>query len=145
MQSIATAPLGRLTRRPEFLRVARGRRKAVAPGLVLQAASLENETPGPHPRVGFTASKKVGNAVARNRARRRLKAAVKDVLTERAGEDMDYVVIARAATVARSYALLLEDLRGALHRVHRSPRHRSTERHPANAAASEPDFQGGER
>ena len=71
--------------------------------------------------------------------------AVKDVLTERAGEDMDYVVIARAATVARSYALLLEDLRGALHRVHRSPRHRSTERHPANAAASEPDFQGGER
>jgi ribonuclease P protein component len=77
------------------------------------------ETPGPHPRVGFTASKKVGNAVARNRARRRLKAAVKLVLGERAGENMDYVVIARAATVERPYAALLEDLRGALHRVHR--------------------------
>ena len=118
MQSIATAPLGRLTRRPEFLRVARGRRKAVAPGLVLQAACAEPEVPGPHPRIGFTASKKVGNAVTRNRARRRLKAAVKDVLTERAGEGVDYVVIARAATIGRTYAELLGDLRGALDRVH---------------------------
>jgi ribonuclease P protein component len=124
MQSIATAPLGRLTRRPEFLRVARGRRKAVAPGLVLQAASLETAVIGPCPRVGFTASKKVGNAVARNRARRRLKAAVKDVLTERAGEAMDYVVIARAATAGRSYTALLGDLREALDRVHRPPKSR---------------------
>lgn len=126
MQSIATAPLGRLIRRPEFLRVARGRRKAVAPGLVLQAASLEAAVIGPCPRVGFTASKKVGNAVARNRARRRLKAAVKDVLTERAGEAMDYVVIARAATVGRPYAALLDDLRAALDRVHRPPKSRNS-------------------
>ena len=135
MQSIAAAPLGRLTRRPEFLRVARGRRKAVAPGLVLQAASLEPEISGPRPRVGFTASKKVGNAVARNRARRRLKAAVRDVLGERAGEAMDYVVIARAATVARPYAALLEDLRGAVDRVHRPRRPRPTDRRHSGAGA----------
>jgi ribonuclease P protein component len=124
MQSIAAAPLGRLTRRPEFLRVARGRRKAVAPGLVLQAATLLPECPGPYPRIGFTASKKVGNAVARNRARRRLKAAVKDVLSLRAGEEMDYVVIARAATVERPYAALLKDLRDTLDQVHRPRPHR---------------------
>jgi ribonuclease P protein component len=125
MQSIAPAPLGRLTRRPEFLRVARGRRKEVAPGLVLQAAVIEAECPGPYPRVGFTASKKVGNAVARNRARRRLKAVVKDVLSLRAGEAVDYVLIARAATVKRSYAALVEDLRGTLDRIHRPHKDRT--------------------
>ena len=123
MQSIATAPLGRLTRRPEFLRVARGRRKAVAPGLVLQAAPSPPETQGPAPRIGYTASKKVGNAVARNRARRRLRAAANDVIGTDAspGEAMDYVVIARAATVERGYADLLDDLRSTLKRVHRGP------------------------
>ncbi len=72
------ATVGRLTRRPEFLRVADGRRKWVAPGLILQA--LERQPPADGngdraARAGFTASAKVGNAVARNRARRRLKAA----------------------------------------------------------------------
>lgn len=135
MQSIATAPLGRLTIRPEFLRVARGRLKAVAPGLVLQAAAVLPEVSGPRPRIGFTASKKVGNAVARNRARRRLKAAVKDVFAERIGEPMDYVVIARAATVARPYSALLEDLRSTLDRVHRPPRQRSRDDHRPGESA----------
>jgi ribonuclease P protein component len=121
MRSIAEAPLGRLTKRPEFLRVARGRRKAVAPGLVLQGAATPPEADGPLPRIGYTASKKVGNSVARNRARRRLRAVVNDVVGTRNGEAMDYVVIARAATVDRPYGDLVEDLRGALERMHRSP------------------------
>ena len=124
MRSIATALLGRLTRRPDYLRVARGRRKAVTAGLVLQASSMS----GPRPRVGYTASKKVGNAVARNRARRRLKAVVHDVLSERADEAMDYVLIARATTVARSYDDLLNDLRQALDRVNRPQEHRSRDK-----------------
>jgi ribonuclease P protein component len=128
MQSIATAPLGRLTRRPEFLRVARGRRKAVAPGLVLQAAPCPSEIQGPAPRIGFTASKKVGNAVARNRARRRLRAVVNDVIGARGGEAMDYVVIARAATLERGYADLLDDLRATLAKVHRDTGERRGEK-----------------
>ena len=128
MRSIATALLGRLTRRPDYLRVARGRRKAVTPGLVLQASSLASSMSGPRPRVGYTASKKVGNAVARNRARRRLKAVVHDVLSERADEAMDYVLIARATTVARSYDDLLNDLRQALDRVNRPQEHRSRDK-----------------
>ena len=128
MRSIATALLGRLTRRPDYLRVARGRRKAVTPGLVLQASSLDLRSVGPRPRVGYTASKKVGNAVARNRARRRLKAVVQDVLSEHAGEAMDYVLIARATTVGRSYDDLLDDLRQALDRVNRPQEHRSRDK-----------------
>jgi ribonuclease P protein component len=119
MQSIAKAPLGRLIKRPEFLRVAKGRRKAVAPGLVLQGLPTPPDAVGPLPRIGFTASKKVGNAVARNRAKRRLRAAVHEVIGARAGEAMDYVVIARASTVVCDYADLVKDLRGALDRVSR--------------------------
>ena len=68
-------------------------------------------------RVGFTASRRVGNAVRRNRIRRRLKAAVEDVLAVHARPDRDYVVIGRAATLTRPYDALLSDLETALKRV----------------------------
>lgn len=67
--------------------------------------------------VGFTCSKKVGNSVARNRARRRLKAAVDEVFPSLARSGLDYVVIGRQETVTRPYSLLLQDLRTALKRV----------------------------
>lgn len=68
-------------------------------------------------RVGFTASRRVGNAVRRNRIRRRLKAAVGEVLAVHAKPDRDYVVIGRAATFKRPYSALLKDLETALKRV----------------------------
>ena len=72
---MATA-VGRLTQRSEFLRVAAARRKWAAPGLVLQACErTDDATASGPPRVGFTATRKVGGAVVRNRARRRLRAA----------------------------------------------------------------------
>jgi ribonuclease P protein component len=84
--------------------------------LVLQAA--------PHPlgarygvRVGFTASRKVGNAVVRNRAKRRLRAAAARVLSNQGKSGMDYVLIARGATAERPFAALLTDLELALRRV----------------------------
>src|SRR5208283_5941971 len=84
--------VGRLKRRSEFLRVAATRCKWAAPGLILQAAPAVSVAPPPSGgasvpaappsvpenadlRVGFTCSKKVGNSVARNRAKRRLRAA----------------------------------------------------------------------
>jgi ribonuclease P protein component len=110
---LARAALGRLKRRAEFLRAAAHGRKFSTPGLVLQAiASADNEL-----RVGFTCSKKVGNAVARNRARRRLKAAAAALMPKAAAPGHDYVLIGRIETVKRPYALLLQDLQLALKRV----------------------------
>ncbi len=117
-----TPPLRRLKTRPEFLRVARGGRKWATPGLVLQAGSATGSATGSAAGgmardeigIGFTASRKVGNAVARNRARRRLKAAAAEILPLDGLAGRDYVIIARAATLRRPYGLLLADLRQAL-------------------------------
>lgn len=119
------AEIGRLTRRSEFLRVARGRRKWAAPGLVLQARgspvapAREGDTAAQDApfRVGFTASRKVGGAVERNRAKRRLRAVVRAVMPELAAPGHDYVVIARGATLTREFAALKDDLRAALARL----------------------------
>ncbi|CAA7617431.1 Ribonuclease P protein component [Magnetospirillum sp. LM-5] len=118
--------LARLKKRADFLRIAAQRRKWATPGLILQAAPAPRfdlcAAPAPHMeadaiRVGFTCSKKVGNAVARNRARRRLKAAVAELFPDLAAAGLDYVVIGRTETVTRPYSLLLQDLRTALKRV----------------------------
>jgi ribonuclease P protein component len=103
--------LSRLTRRSEFLRVAGRGRKAARPALVLQALP---QPEGPV-RVGFTATKKIGNAVARNRAKRRLRAAARLTLTaDTLPGGWDLVLIARDGTAGRSWDRLLSDLRGAL-------------------------------
>jgi ribonuclease P protein component len=103
------AALARLKRRAEFLRVAGYRMKWVAPSLILQAAPSMLTAPS-KTRIGFTASRKVGMAVARNRARRRLKAAVAAMMPLHAATGHDYVLIARTGTARRPYAELLGDL-----------------------------------
>ena len=120
--------LGRLKTRPEFLKVAATGAKWVTPGLVLQARQ-RSAPPGPvttdtapdageEPvRVGFTVSRKVGNAIRRNRARRRLRAVVAEVLPEHGRAGCDYVLIGRAGTLDRRYADLVADLRTALARI----------------------------
>ena len=106
-----------LTRRPDFLRVAATRRRCVTPGLILQAAESSTELPESSFRLGFTASRKVGGAVQRNRARRRLKAAAGQVMTVHAVPGMDYVLVARAETVKRPFPGLIADLETALRRL----------------------------
>lgn len=113
--------LSRLKNRPDYLRVARGRRYAV-PGLVLQAKSrseADAASTGPEEvRIGFTATKKTGNAVKRNRIRRRLKAAASEVMSVAAKPGYDYVLVGRAATFDRPWQSLLDDLGLALQMVH---------------------------
>ncbi len=71
-------------------------------------------------RVGFTATKKIGDAVTRNRAKRRLKEVARAVLPLYARQGCDYVLIARDATPTRPFAALIEDLKLALLKVHGS-------------------------
>jgi ribonuclease P protein component len=104
----------RLKNRADFLRAARGIRRSTA-GLTLELC------PSPAPdglRVGFTASRKVGNAVARNRAKRRLRAAAAALLPLHGRAGHDYVLVARTATLTRPFADLLTDLTGALAAAH---------------------------
>jgi len=110
--------LARLTRRAEFLEVASKGRKWVTPGLILQAAHRPATAPlPPAARVGFTASRKVGIAVARNRARRRLRAACDRILPLHAAAGHDYVIIARMETLKRPFPALVGDLETALRRL----------------------------
>ena len=114
----------RLKTRRQFLEVAAARRKWVTPGLILQAMSrpspregeehvgsgLEAEAIG----LGFTVSRKVGNAVARNRAKRRLKAAAAEIIPLEGRPGCDYVIIGRKETLDRTFADLVNDLRKAV-------------------------------
>ena len=109
------ARLERLRRRADFLRIAAGRHKWVTRSLILQALPQEDGQPhGEAITVGFTASRRIGNAVMRNRARRRLRAAAAALMSEHAVHGFDYVLIARAETPKREYRALLADLEDAL-------------------------------
>jgi ribonuclease P protein component len=117
--------IARLTQRSEFLHAAAQGRKSAMPGLVLQAVRpavkrrVEKDTDGDEMpfRVGYTASRRVGGATQRNRAKRRLREAVARVMPGHAKPGHDYVVIARAATVHRAFDDLLKDLETALARL----------------------------
>lgn len=111
--------IGRLKIRREFLYVRDGTRYA-APSLVLQArARAAGADEDPHlARFGFTASKALGGAVVRNRARRRLKEAVRLTGPSHAMEGYDYVLIAREGTVQRPFTALIKDLERAFAKVH---------------------------
>ena len=87
--------LARLKTRADFLRVAAARRRAARPGLVLQAAPRPlGSGDGEAVRIGFTASRKVGNAVVRNRVRRRLREVARLVIGQ-ARPDLDYVLVGK--------------------------------------------------
>ena len=121
-----TPSLARLKTRADFLRVAAVRGRAVRPGLVLQAAGRPAPTDGDAVvRVGFTASRKVGNAVLRNRAKRRLRAAAAAVLPRLGRPGTDYVLVARGDTASRPFAELLADLESAVRQLDR-PRQRGS-------------------
>ena len=103
-------PIERIRRRPEFLAAQRGR--SCAKGAVVVQALERPDQAGV--RAGFTATRKIGGAVVRNRAKRRLREAARLLLPQFGRPGADYVFIARGGTVARPWPRLLDDVKSAL-------------------------------
>jgi ribonuclease P protein component len=109
-----------LAKRADFLRAAQARRQGTG-GFLLQARQRRADEPADPAliRVGFTCSKKVGNSVIRNRAKRRLRELARAVLPRGGRSGWDYVLVGRPdATVSRDFAQMLADLERALAQVH---------------------------
>ena len=111
--------LARLKTRRDFLRVADTRARFATPGLILQVRrhGADETAVIPEIRVGFTVSKKVGNAVVRNRVKRRLRAAADEIIARRSKPGRDYVLVGRRESEDRAYADLLSDIETALSRT----------------------------
>jgi len=111
--------LDRLRKRADFLRAARGVRR-VAGAVTLETCPSPIGLPKPQAaRIGITASRKIGNAVARNRAKRRLRAAASQLLPLLGRSGHDYVLVARGGIAARPWPALLDDITAALGAAHR--------------------------
>lgn len=106
----------RLKKRAEFLAAAATRRRFSTPSLVLQVRRRP-EGGDDGPRLGLTVTKKVGNAVERNRVRRRLRAAAEATLGDHGCPGHDYVVIGRRGTLRRPFAAIVADLKLAMSRL----------------------------
>ena len=85
------------------------------PGVVMQVRNRGDDAPA---RIGFTATKKIGNAVVRNRTKRRLREAARLTIWTQALPGHDYVLIGRAITAERPFDALRQDLIAAITRLH---------------------------
>ena len=124
----------RLLRRPQFLAAAKGVSEARG-GVVIQR--LERGDGSPHVGMGFTATRKIGGAVQRNRAKRRLRQAARALLPDHGVPGSDYVFIARMGTTDRPWDRLLDDVKSALTRL-------ATPRGPAPSDAPDTRAQPGQ-
>lgn len=116
---VSALTLYRLKTRADFLRAQKAIRRRTE-GLTLEACRTPPQSCHPHAvRVGFTASRKVGGAVARNRAKRRLRAAAAALLPLYGCAGSDYVLVAKTETLSRPFQDLLADLAGAIQAANR--------------------------
>lgn len=106
------ARLRRLTKRTQFLKAARGNR-AGRSAFTLQATAVADAEPG----IGFTVTKKTGNAPERNRIKRRLRAAAR-ACAGRFGPHTDYVMVGRREALGHAFTALVADLASAIDKVH---------------------------
>lgn len=107
--------LERIKTRKEYLAIAATGRRWVTPAFVIQTKKSKDKDSAPH--VGFTVTKKVGNAVIRNRVRRRLKEAAREIIPLKASQGWEYVLIGRYACLDIAYERIKSDLKWALEKL----------------------------
>ncbi len=114
--------LERIKKRPDYLAVASSRRKWVTPNFIIQYKPAKGDQKSDQKsdrraRVGFTVTKKVGNAVVRNRCKRRLKEVARDAFAELGKVGCDYVIIGRSGSFNAPFEKLIKDMRWALEKL----------------------------
>jgi ribonuclease P protein component len=107
----------RILHRRDFLAAAKGS-SLPSGGVLMQARDRADGKP---PRLGFTCTKKLGNAVTRNRIRRRIREAANLVMPGQARASFDYVLIGRASAETRNFEALKKDIISALAKLHDAP------------------------
>ena len=107
-----------LKKRKDFVRVASKGLKMVTSGLILQAAQ-NLSTNQDSCRLGYTVTKKIGKAHLRNRTKRRLRAAVRNIFPKQALPNIDYVIIGRYNTASCNFSELCENMSIALKRINK--------------------------
>jgi ribonuclease P protein component len=110
--------MGVIKKRRDFLAMRDAEKSHAASFLMLSRSNLDN---GPAARLGLTVTKKLGGAVIRNRIRRRLRAAAREIFPQNAASGTDYVLVARRAAYDRKYDALLDDMKRALLRLTGNP------------------------
>ncbi len=113
-----TPEIARIRRRADFKATAKGCRVGTRHFLMQMRAHRENECPDGISRFGYTVTKKAGNAVVRNRIRRRLRELVRIDTGARAKAGHDYVLIARASAETADFSELKTDLARAIRKIH---------------------------
>lgn len=110
----AVLKLERLKKRADFLACAKG---AVCARGALLIQALPRADGSDHVRAGFTATRRIGGAVVRNRAKRRMREAARALLPDLARPGFDYVFVARGGAPTRPWPRLLDDMKSALIRL----------------------------
>lgn len=106
----------RLTKRSEFVTLTKLGSRWVTPSFIVQ---MFQRNPDGTFRYGITASRKIGGAVQRNRAKRRLRALVREILPKVGKPGTDYVLIARQEALKRDFALMVKDIQWAVENLHK--------------------------
>lgn len=111
--------LATIKNRRDFLAANTKAAKCVTASFIMLAVERQNDHPaGPAPRVGFTVTKKMGNAVARNRIKRRLRESLRHMEPGKLQNGFDYIFISRQAALACEFSLLSRDMEFAFSRIH---------------------------